>query len=464
MNPMPEPASARVPSPAGVAPALSTGRGHRIGLLDRPWVGSWSCLLVSPVTARPIEEIQAAVLALFERCPDHPLISQVDAAAARWRPVRAGDAQAYCAQVVVASPEPGPGGEDAFITANTPTASWRAPFRVLVGPRTTTLYMNHVLGDATTLSRLTHGLITADVDELVSLGARADCGILVARLANDVRHRQAHYRRPRPVGPRSDPDLGADSNAGVESSPGVAVTGSDEAYMISQVVDNVAVRQLLKWRNRHAAGVALSSLLTSAIYLSLVSAGLTIDRSGYYSLINVRRYLNPADQERPGNLAKSLFIAVDPGDPKAVEAAFGATLDSGWALPSTLYGTVVSALPRPPMPVKLAGAGRAGVNPGAQEGQTPAPITLSISVMPSMPGIEALPWSGSTDRRCIGGGGAKAGPSLNLFAVRMRAQLELAATFRTMGVRPDLVRAALVALGDPVTVLESSRPSPDENP
>jgi hypothetical protein len=197
--------------------------------------------------------------------------------------------------------------------------------------------------------------------------------------------------------------------------------------------------------------VALSSLLTSAMYLSLVREGLPIDSSGYYGLVDVRRYLRPADQNRAGNLAKSLFVRVDPGDPRAVEAAFAAILESGWALPSTLYGSLVSAWP----PVRNAG-------PTAPTTATAgAPIALSFSIMPNLPGIGSLPWADGPERRFIGAGSAEPGPSLNIFAVRLRSHLELAATFRTGWVPAARVRAALTAMADPVAILASARAGQD---
>jgi hypothetical protein len=207
--------------------------------------------------------------------------------------------------------------------------------------------------------------------------------------------------------------------------------------LVSQVVDNAAMRGLTNWRNRHWPGTATSSLITAAVYRALVHAGIDVDGSGYYGLIDLRRYLRPADRARPGNLAKSLFVPADPGDPRAVEATFRAMVDSGWALPSTLYGTAL----------RLVVPGRPATSAG------PGPVSLSVSVMSHLPGVDAMPWTASVGRRYIGGALTTAGSSVNVFAIRLRSHMELVATSRTGSVPADRVAAAMRSLADPTQVL-----------
>jgi hypothetical protein len=409
----------------GADAAEHSGRGQRVRMLDRPWIGSWECVLTRPVRPRPVEDIRAALLGVFEREPRHPLFAHLDTSTSRWLPVGPERVEAYCEQVVATMSDVGVGAEDAFLATHAPTGSVTPPFQVRIGGETTAFYASHALGDGSTATALLGALAAADVDELLGLGARAGAGVLLAALRNELPRRRFRYDRPR----------GA-PGATISRVP-APVPAADQRTLVSQVVDNGTMRGLTSWRNRHAPGTATSSLITAAVYRALVHAGVDVDGSGYYGLIDLRRYLRPEDRARPGNLAKSLFVPAHPGDPRMVEATFRAMVDSGWALPSTLYGTAL----------RLVVPGRPGTGAG------PGPVSLSVSVMSHLPGVDTMPWTTSVGRRYIGGALTTDGPSINVFAIRLRSHLELVATSRTGWVPADQVAAAMRSLSDPAQVL-----------
>jgi hypothetical protein len=184
--------------------------------------------------------------------------------------------------------------------------------------------------------------------------------------------------------------------------------------------------------------VSITAVLASRVYTAFTAEGIAMAPSGFYSLFDIRSYLEVDSGGLWGNLAKALFLAADLTDPRSVDEAMREIIQSRRALPATVAGGVLTALRPPRLHTEMAAAG--------------APV-LTFNSMPGLPGLESVPWIGTGVRRYFGVGYPTGPTGISVFAVRLRDRMEITASFDLGTVDPDAAARALRRLtADPVAL------------
>jgi len=421
--------------------ATGRPRGRRIALIDRPWIGYRSVMLATPLALSTPEEIRGVLADYSSDHPTAPLAGRIDEQAGRWVPVPRSERDAHLDRVLIRSGDLEPDGIEAHVAAHVAAAAADLPFVAVVGTRSICVYMSHAVGDATVLSRLMLALARADRRGLEAIGSRAGTATPLRAL---VRQLRPHYRQwleqlRHPVGPPAlDTPIPVGPPAVDTPTPTEPATPPRPTFAGS-VLGGPALRELTRWRNANAPGVSLTSVLTSATYRALTEQGLNIHGGGCYTLVDIRSQLPKTDELPYGNLAKSLYLAADLTDPKAVAVALREAMDSARAIPAIVVATATSPLRGPARP---------------QPHPPGAPLMFTMNSMPTLPGLSDLPWADDAAGRRFYGVGMSAGPGgITVFALRMRDHMQLTASFDETTAAPDAVRRALEALADPASLM-----------
>ena len=412
------------------AATSSGGAGRRIDPIDLPWAGFWSGMVAGPLQMRPLAEVRDAVEDFISTHPRHPLGCRLDAVSGRWVPVAEAERRAWVDSIIRGADSVDTEQVSAELERYRPALDSPAPLNVILAPDGIVTYLSHAVGDAATLTGVVFGLVLADPARLAALEGRAVLGDALGVL---VRQQPTTYlawlcRAVRTIRPRGEPPRPA-----APTPTSTAPRPSPQPDVAVGVLTNSELRALTSWRNQHHPGVSLSAVLASRVCLGLAAAGLPMQRSGFYSLFDLRSTL-PADGPAFGNLAKSLFLAADPGDPRAIDAAIRETVGTRRALPALVAGAVLSRLSR----VRgRSDQDRADVADG--------PITMSFSSMPTLPGLTGLPW-GDGARRYIGLGYPTSPDGISVFAVRFRDRMEVAVSFDKSRIDSSQALAGIAAI------------------
>ncbi|EWC60395.1 hypothetical protein UO65_4283 [Actinokineospora spheciospongiae] len=399
-------------------------RPRRVGPLDRPWLHQRSVLLVTPV-ATDVEAIRAALLRFTHLHPDSPISSRLDEATGRWLPVRAGDRAEHVARMVVTAPDPDPEDLTGYIKAHLAPPR-DLPVRLVVSPTAVLGDISHAVGDASTFTRLL--MAATRGTGLDELAARTPTRTVLHALRAGLRtHRRdwVDYVRH-----RTAPPVAAATTAPERTRPDF--TGA--------VIPNPALREITRWRNTHAKGISITSVLTSMTHRALVSHGVPLNGDGLWALIDVRGMLGPSDDPRWGNLSKSLYLRTDLGDPAAVEAAMKQARDTGRALPALALGSLIGAVSATPKPAPALAP-------------RPDRVTLTFNSMPTLPGLADMPWLDTGTKRFFGFSPSYGPDGITVFAIRTRDHMELTASHDENVVSTETVDKALAALAAPTALL-----------
>lgn len=412
-------------------------RPYRIALIDRPWLGYRSVMLATPLNAPPIDAVRAVLADFLVRHPTAPLACRIDAAGARWVPVPPAERADHLDRILRGASDPAPDDLAGHIRAHSDVGIDDLPFVATVSPGSVMINGAHVLGDAATLSRLVAALAGADADGLAAISHRARTVEPVRALATGLRRHGRdwwqHLRNPAAPPP------------GAPHTPG-SMQGRARPAFVGAVLDQAALREITRWRNAHAKGVSLTSVLTTAAFQALTAHGIAMHDRGFYALIDIRAGLPDAGMLY-GNLAKSLYLAADLREPSSVAAALTAATQTQRAVPAIVVASATSLLAR-----KTQASGQ------------PAPSMLTFNSLPSLPGVADLPWSSAEGRRFYGFGESVGPGSITVFALRMRDHMQLTASFDESSAAPEAVRAALdaIARGEALRgALTQAIPSPD---
>jgi len=228
------------------------------------------------------------------------------------------------------------------------------------------------------------------------------------------------------------PRTSAESAGLPESAGPAAGLAPGGTAIVSVVLSNADLRLLSQWRNARAKGASITAVMASLMVRSLEEAGVAVDTSGFFTLVDLRRYLadQPVGRFLGGNLAKAVRLICDLRDPFAVDAALSDVVASGRTLAATVFGAGLSLLTPP------AGAGPA----------LGAPLTLTYNSIPGLPGASGLPWVDGIPGRYVGAGFPVGGDGLSIVALRLREHMEMAASIAPGTVDPGLVRQLLAML------------------
>lgn len=410
-------------------PRSAPRRRLSVGALDRPWHRHFSSLAVGPLKVPTVEALRELFAGLMADDPELPLLCTIGDDGKRWVPVPAGERDAFLARVVSSSAEMPFDDTVGHIERHRPPVDTDLPLSVVLGPESVVIYFSHLLGDANTFSRAALMIATADGAGLATLRERASFRDALRILRSET---SAHWREwARLAMPGRGTTDGA-VPAGPVSRPPRPIADAPDPRAAEAVLTNAQVSALTKWRNQNCRGVSITAVLTSAVYRALVEHGVPMDGDGFYSLFDLRRYLPAEQQGMVGNLAKSVYLSADLTDPAAIAAAMDAVIDSARPVPGLVAGAAVTRI-RPPQ---------------HDDVQTPGPISMSFSSMPTLPGLADLPWLRDTGRRYVGYGYPVGVRGISIFAIRLRDRMELTASFDGRVIDPAVARRALAELTD----------------
>jgi hypothetical protein len=286
----------------------------------------------------------------------------------------------------------------------------------------------HAVGDAVTLAHLVFALAQADLRELGCLAQRVGTAVPARALLGNV---WSHHRDwVRCLRHRNGPP--AATPVGPAATPRPSFT--------SATLSNTALRDITRWRNANARGVSLTCVLTAATHQALTRGGVPMDDRGFYALIDMRSALPERPEPYWGNMSKSLYLAADPADPRSVENALRTARNTHRALPASVVGAVMSAMPRQRPPTTR---------------QPPVvPVTLTFNSIPILPRVSDLPWCDPVNRRFFAFGPSRGPGGISVTAIRLRGHMELAASFDEATVKPETLSQSLESLAD-VTSLQA---------
>ena len=406
---------------------MTDAQPRRIALIDRPWAGHRSVVLVTPLTVKPIAEIRAMLAEFLRQHPQSPLACRLDAASGRWVPVPAAERESHLDRILISAADPDPADVEGHIAEHLETEAAHLPLVIVVSPTSILSQTDHAVGDLATLTRMIDALAQADLAALAALTRRTPTSVPVKTLVKGLR---SHYRDwAGYVRARTGPPAFRETGDAVPLRPAFA----------GMILGNDALRAITRWRNANARGVSLTCVLTSAVHQALRAHGIPMHDAGFYTLLDMRALLPESPDPRWGNLAKSLYLSADVADPRSVEASLREARDTQRTLPATVVGAVTSALNR--------------AQPNATHQRPVSPVLLTFNSVPTLPGLSELPWLSEQGRRFYGFGPSLGLGDISVSTIRLREYMEVTASFDETTVSTETMRRALAALADPAALL-----------
>ena len=417
----------------------SIRRTRRTSYLDRAWLDHWTVLALFPITPPDVSELRAKMAAFMHSDPTHTLCCTLDDDGRRWRPVAPQDRQRHLEDVIVSGGQLDPADPYGYLRRFRPAPDTTAPFKVVIGPDSASFYFAHVVGDAAVFSPFSVLMALGEVESLRQLQSDAGLRDAAKMLLKEFR---PHWRDWRDY-MRSGDGLPATPAPDTTSLPQAAAPDTEA---VATLVSAEQFAALKAWRKAHCPDTSMTALMTSATYLALAEQGIPISRDGYYTLVDTRRHL-PKDQAlRPGNLAKSAYVAADLGDPGSVAASMKKLVDSARAVPALVSGAL--------------SAGRRNRVKSAESGG--GPITMTFNSMMRNPGIERIPWISPASGRYVGMSYPVGPTGMSIFASGIQDRVEFAASFDANTIDPRSVQAALDRLHDMPSLLDRAVAAPRE--
>jgi hypothetical protein len=353
---------------------------RRVGARDRTWLRFHTVRAAGPLRVPSADAVRGAVGDLAARDPGHPLLSRLDGD--RLVPVTARELDDFLRAVVatLADDEPGADDPDELARRMLTESLGDLPFRLVLGRRTAAIRTSHAVGDGAMVDAWFPALLaTRDVDELVRRDAtrwplvRAGLRQFAAHPARAVQAVRGLFPLAPPVGDPRPVEVGT---------PAVATA----------VLPHQQVRALRAWRDEHAPGVSVASLVMARSCRALDRHGVRGD--GVLVMMGCRRYLG--DHARvTGNFVAGPYVRVDPRDPDRLAAAVSDAAADGVPLAllvaltvrNLLGGTPTTAPPRAHEPARprltLSYQGRLGLD--LLPWEDPAFARYTIGTTPSGP-------------------------------------------------------------------------------
>ncbi len=430
------PTRPQTPAAAGAAPV----RRVRINLLDRPWAGHWTGVIVTPVRVPSLETVRQVWRRLTDAHPDAAMVGRMDER--NWITVPEAERDAFVRSTVVPIEDPATEDADDCLARSLHLLAADRPILIGVGERSLLLLVTHQLGDAATVTLLIKAVLEADAAALGALTRRATPAdvIRATRTQAGAHGRQwwsmawqriggaRRGRRPSTAAPTGP----AATATGSTAAPTGRAATTEETSVVSVRWSTAELQSISRWRARHAKGMSITSVLTAATHRALTEAGLPMAADGFHTLVDLRRYLPESDRAfLAGNLAKSVRIDSDPADLRAVGDASREMVDSARPVLATLIGAVAGAVPRRSAPARTTAAG---------------PVAMTFNSMPGLPGLSELPWLPGEARQYIGVGYPTVPGSITVFAMRMREHMQVTTAFPVSMIDPEVMRRALQSI------------------
>ncbi len=349
---------------------LRGSRPSRPSWIDRSWANHYSVLSLNPIEAPDIAQLKADLLEFMAGDPTNPLNCVLSPDGRRWVEVDEAERVAHIDRIVV------PTGlfdtEDPYdyLFRYAPAPDSGLAFKILIGPDALSCFVSHVVGDAVVVCSLAVLLTLGDVHGLRHLRPDSGMDLAVRLLGAELR---AHYRSwwryfcaaPKP------------GTAVVPTGAGKAVPATISSAAVGHRVSPEAVAALQDWRRSTCPDISMSGLIAAAVHRALTRHGLQMNPDGFFTLVDLRRYLPQKQALRPGNIVKSLFIPASMDDPSQVAAGIKETVSSARAVPALAVGALSTGL------------GLGSREPTITE---TAQTTMTFNYMMRLPGIDHIPW------------------------------------------------------------------------
>lgn len=401
----------------------------RTSWIDRAWAGYWSVLSISPIDHPGFEQLRAELLEFMAADPTNPLNCRLSVDGRRWIAVDEADRSAHLDRVVVETEPIDATDPYRQIHDHAPDPDERAPYKVLIGPDSLTLYVSHSLGDAVVVSSFAVLFALGDVHGLRYLRPNTGTGVAVRLLGAEVKahYKQwwRHFRNPPPRTSRAT------------SVPVPARTTTDAVH---HRVSPATTQRFQDWRKETCPEVSTSALVATAAYRALTRNGVALNPAGCYTLIDLRRYLPAKQVHRPGNLVKSLYIPASMDDPTAIAAGIRDAVESARAVPALAIGAVGAALRSP------------GSRPAPSRIDCP---TMTFNFMMRNPGVGHIPWKDISATRYVTMSYPCSPDNLAVFACGVADGIDFSASFVPEVVDRSAVQRALLDLDDMPALLSS---------
>lgn len=404
-------------------------KGVRTSYLDRTWLNHWSVVTMMPIVAPTASRLRAEMHAFMTANPSHPLCCTLEDGGRRWRPVSPDIRTQHLETVIVDAGEFDRRDPFGYLNKHRPDSTYHAPYKVLVGPDSMSVYFAHAAGDAVVFSPFSVLMALGDVDGLAPLRSNAGLGLAGRILLKEVgRHGNEWWQHLRagvagpPAGPAGEP---RDGEPGTDA--------------VSFVLDAAEWGQFRVWRKATHPEVSVAALMASAAYRALSNQGLPMNPEGFYTLVDLRRHLPKGQQLRPGNLAKSVYVAAAMDNPVEVGVALRHLVDSGRAVPALFAGAASAALGRHSEPAESVG--------GAQ-------ATMIFNSMLRLPGADHIPWTDRDTARYFTTSFPVAPNGISVMACGVEDKVHFSATFDPRFVDRNTMRLALDELQDMRALLE----------
>jgi hypothetical protein len=404
---------------------LRSTAAPRTSWIDRAWSNKWAVLALTPVQRPEADDLRARIAEFMAADPTNPINCVLSADGSRWCPVDRTRRREFVERVVVATERMDAASPYPYIRKYAPAPDDTAPYKVLVGPDSLTCYVSHVLGDAVVVSSFGVLLALGDVDGLRYLRPNCGMGTASGLLATEFKSHYKDWWRHF----RSGTARGA--IVGLPSTPVPRLVTTDAVGVRLGPAD---LQRFQTWGKRAFPGISTSALVASAAYRALARNGVIVDPAGFYTLIDLRRYLRGTQGLRPGNLAKSVYIPADMVDPVDVSAGIREAIDSARAVPALAIGGLKAAL----RPVE-----RSVINITKID-----KITMTFNFMMRIQGVDHIPWKDPSAARFVAMAYPSSPDNLSVFACGVGGGIEFAVNFSPEVVDRSAVQRALEELND----------------
>ncbi len=405
--------------------------GRRVDPVDRAWAGLYAGMHISGIRVPSPDAVRAAMARVVAGRPDTPYGGTLDPGRLRWVPVPAARVDALVERVVVAGPDPEPGGEEAALERLAGEHAADLPVRLTVGPTSLGYTGSHMVGDAVTAALLLRSLLDADPGPVLR-ERRLDARLLAATTLDQTRRHGRDWGRLASPGPA-----------------GAAPRGRAAA----RALPAAAARPDVETTTRLVARCCAARTSPSSAAGGRSTPGACRRRRSSRASPPARCSPTASSSTRAVTTRWSTCAATSSGcRPARRSAATSPRRSACGPTCSTRVGrpglSLVVASARP-VPATVIGAALAAARaPGPLPRATGAPLALTWNSVPGLPGMDTLPWLDPRGGRYVGAGFPVGGDGLSVVAHRLRSHLELTASVAPGTASPALVQQALAGLVD----------------
>ena len=413
-------------------------RGKRTSYLDRAWLNYWNVVGIVPITAPDVTALRLKMADFMASDPGHPLCCTLEEEGRRWRPVDPEDRHCHIEQVIVRGGQFDRDDPFGYLNAHRPSPDSTAPFKVIVGPDSMCIYFAHVAGDAAVFSPFLARTTFGDVEALKPLQSHAGIAYAAKIFWKELRPHWRDWWHHMRSGNAAPPPPAVEA-------PRLPSGFEPKTVTVGTLVSAEDFGAFKAWRKAHCADVSLAALMASAAYRALAGQQIPINSEGFYTLVDVRRYLPKRDALLPGNLAKSVYVTGDLDNPAAVAASIKQVVDSARAIPALVAGALAAGQGSP--------AERSS-------GGTRGPVTMTFNSMMRLYGVDLLPWTRPEEARFFQMAYPISANGISVAACRIGDRIELSASFDPDVVDRQAVERALAQLRDMPALLGGACPEP----